>query len=68
MFQNSYFDGDISDWNIKSVENINNIFIFSSFNGDVSKWIDKMKPQFKRELCDEIKVRLMMGSKNPNKI
>ena len=41
MFYNSAFNGDISEWDVSNVENMNNMFSFSKFtgkNGNISKW------------------------------
>ena len=38
MFQNSIFNGDISDWDVSSVKNMSNMFDKSKFNGDISNW------------------------------
>ena len=41
MFFGSYFNGDISKWNVSNVEDMNNMFSFSEFtgkNGDISEW------------------------------
>ena len=32
------FNGDISDWNVKNVKNMEHMFRRSKFNGDISKW------------------------------
>lgn len=34
----SYFNGDISKWNVSRVKNMENMFYKSQFNGDISKW------------------------------
>lgn len=33
-----YFNGDISNWNISNVENMDFMFYHSIFDGDISKW------------------------------
>ena len=38
MFYNSEFNGDISKWDVSSVENTSYMFFDSKFNGDISKW------------------------------
>ena len=38
MFNNSYFNGDISRWNVSKVENMSYMFFYSMFNGDLSDW------------------------------
>ena len=34
----SEFDGDVSDWDVSSVTNMNYMFYNSKFNGDISNW------------------------------
>ena len=34
----SDFDGDISDWDVSNVTNMNGMFSLSKFNGDISNW------------------------------
>ena len=38
MFSGSLFDGDVSNWDVSSVENMNSIFYECEFSGDISKW------------------------------
>lgn len=38
LFQNSNFDGDISNWNTSNVQYTRRMFKNSKFNGDISKW------------------------------
>jgi surface protein len=42
LFSDKYglncFNGDISKWNISSVEDMTDMFDYSLFNGDISKW------------------------------
>ena len=38
IFQNSYFNGDISQWNTSNVITMHAMFSFSYFNGDISNW------------------------------
>lgn len=38
MFRNSKFNGDISQWDVSNVKNMNNIFELSEFNSDISNW------------------------------
>ena len=45
MFSYSYFNGDISKWDVSNVKDTNNMFTNSRFNGDISGWnidIDNM--------------------------
>lgn len=39
MFENSVFNGDISNWHTVNVENMDNMFKNSIFEGDISGWI-----------------------------
>jgi hypothetical protein len=46
MFQDSEFDGDISEWNVKSVRNMEDMFLYSNFsgnNGSLENWGKKWK-------------------------
>jgi hypothetical protein len=36
MFEGSYFNGDISQWNVSNVTNMSCMFKDSLFNGDIS--------------------------------
>jgi surface protein len=38
MFYNSNFNGDISNWDVSNVTNMNYLFNDSQFNGDISNW------------------------------
>jgi len=38
LFNNSNFNGNISQWNTANVENMDKMFGGSRFNGDISKW------------------------------
>jgi len=38
VFNNSKFNGDISQWDVSNVTNMNKMFGNSSFTGDISKW------------------------------
>jgi surface protein len=38
MFFSSKFNGDISQWNVSNVTNMDRTFVKSQFNGDISKW------------------------------
>lgn len=38
LFMKSEFDGDISKWNVQSVEKIQEIFCHSKFTQDLSDW------------------------------
>ena len=39
LFFNSYFNGDISDWDVSNVEDMYGMFRGAKFfNGDISKW------------------------------
>lgn len=37
-YPNQNFNGDISQWNVSNVRNMNGVFSNSKFNGDISKW------------------------------
>ena len=37
-YNNTKFNGDISQWDVSNVTNMNNMFGYSKFNGDISKW------------------------------
>lgn len=39
MFENSVFNGNISDWHTVNVENMDNMFRDSIFEGDINGWI-----------------------------
>ena len=47
MFSKSKFNGDISQWDVSNVYDMNSMFAYSSFtceNGDISKWdVSKVK-------------------------
>ena len=38
MFSESEFNGDISEWNVSNVTNMNGMFLKSKFNGNISEW------------------------------
>lgn len=38
LFENSEFNGDISQWNVSRVKDMHGMFKNSKFNGDISKW------------------------------
>ena len=38
MFANSKFNGDLSNWDVSNVTNMESIFNSSKFNGDLSNW------------------------------
>ena len=38
MFRGSEFNGDISSWDVSSVEDMYGMFYESEFNGDISSW------------------------------
>ena len=38
MFHNSKFNGDISQWNVINVLNMNGMFFISQLNSDISNW------------------------------
>ena len=38
MFENSKFNGDISNWDVSNVTTMKEMFLHSMFNGDLSKW------------------------------
>lgn len=38
MFNESPFNGDISQWDVSNVKNMKQMFCYSKFNGDISKW------------------------------
>ena len=38
IFSEGEFDGDISNWDVSNVTNMNCMFDRSKFNGDISKW------------------------------
>jgi surface protein len=48
LFQNSKFNGDISNWNVSNVEDMSFMFSAASkFNGDISKWdVSKVKDMY----------------------
>ena len=52
MFQNTSFNGDISDWNVSNVKNMSYMFLDSEFNGDISDWdvsnVTDMSQMFKK--------------------
>jgi surface protein len=38
LFENSKFNGDISNWDVSNVTNMSRIFANSKFNQDISNW------------------------------
>jgi hypothetical protein len=38
LFEDSSFNGDISQWDVSNVKNMFGMFGYSKFNGDISKW------------------------------
>ena len=38
MFWESKFNGDISQWNVSNVDDMDRMFMDSEFNGHLSKW------------------------------
>ena len=38
MFDHSYFNGDISKWDVSNVEDMTSMFSDSAFNQDISMW------------------------------
>jgi hypothetical protein len=38
LFYNSYFNGDISQWNTSNVKTMDSMFHNAKFNGDISQW------------------------------
>ena len=38
MFEWSKFNGDISQWDVSSVTNMDSMFKCSKFNGDINLW------------------------------
>ena len=38
MFLDSKFNGDISNWDVSNVEDIERMFYCSKFKGDISNW------------------------------
>jgi hypothetical protein len=38
MFNKSFFNGDISNWDVSRLNNINAMFNHSKFKGDISEW------------------------------
>ncbi len=52
LFGDSWFNGDISNWDVSNVKNMKSMFAFSDFNGDISKWnvrkVENMEMMFER--------------------
>ena len=53
MFDKSSFNGDISEWNVSNVNDMEGMFLNSQFtgeNGDISKWdvgnVENMRGMF----------------------
>ena len=38
LFYDSYFDQDISNWDVSNVEDMWEMFAYSKFNKDISSW------------------------------
>jgi surface protein len=38
LFEDTNFDGNISEWNTSKVTSMYNMFCACNFNGDISKW------------------------------
>jgi len=38
LFYNTWFNGDISEWDTSNVKTMSSMFSMSSFNGDISNW------------------------------
>ena len=38
LFEDSEFNGNISNWNVSNVTNMDSMFRLSRFNGDISNW------------------------------
>ena len=38
MFSNSYFNQDISSWDVSNVKDMSGMFSYSPFNQDISSW------------------------------
>ncbi len=38
LFEQSTFNGNISEWDVSNVTNMYGLFQISSFNGDITKW------------------------------
>ena len=55
MFNNSKFDGDISNWDVSNVTSMATMFAYSEFNGDLSKW-DVSKVTIMREMFNSSKL------------
>ena len=61
MFKNSQFNGDISEWDVSNVANMELMFCESQFEGDISEWdvsnvinMDQMFEDSKLERMGEI--------------
>jgi len=56
MFENSSFNGDISNWVVSNVKNMTSMFELSEFNGDISKWnvsnVTDMSHMFEQSIFD----------------
>ena len=56
MFSGSIFNGDISQWDVSKVKNMECMFEFSKFNKDISKWnvsnVKKMRGAFTRSALE----------------
>ena len=63
MFNNSKFDGDISNWDVSNVTSMAAMFAYSEFTGDISKW-DVSKVTNMREMFNSSKLKKL--NKLPN--
>lgn len=51
LFENSLFNGDISQWNVSSGKYFDSMFRGSSFNGDISNWNMSSATNLKAMFC-----------------
>ncbi len=51
LFENSVFDGDISQWNVSNGKYFDSMFRGSSFNGDISSWNMSSATNLKAMFC-----------------
>ena len=56
MFNESKFDGDLSEWDVSNVWYMQNMFKNSVFNGDISTWdvsnVETMRDMFRGSKFD----------------
>lgn len=45
FYGNYYFNNDISNWELDSIENLSGIFADSKFNVNIGKWKKYIKPE-----------------------